>query len=99
MFCDIVQPDGQPYDGDPRYALKRILRKAEGLGYTMYVGPELEFYYFKDSSHTEPLDRGGYFDLTSLDLSTSIRRDTVTALEEVGIEVEYAHHECGPSQT
>jgi glutamine synthetase len=98
IFCDILQTDGQPYDGDPRYALKRILAKADSLGYTMYVGPELEFYYFKDSKNKEPLDRGGYFDLTSLDLSTSIRRDTVTALEDVGIEVEFAHHECGPSQ-
>ena len=98
MFCDIMLPDGQPYDGDPRYALKRVLAKAAALGYTMHVGPELEFYYFKDATHTEPLDRGGYFDLTALDLSTSIRRDTVTALEEVGIEVEFAHHECGPSQ-
>jgi glutamine synthetase len=98
MFCDIVQPDGRPYAGDPRYALKRMLAKAADLGYTMYVGPELEFFYFKDSAHTEVLDRGGYFDLTSLDLSTNIRRDTVTALEDIGIEVEYAHHECGPSQ-
>ena len=98
IFCDILQPDGQPYAGDPRYALKRILAKAAGLGYTMYVGPELEFFYFKDSTHTDVLDRGGYFDLTSLDVSTSVRRETVTALEEVGIEVEYAHHECGPSQ-
>jgi glutamine synthetase len=98
MFCDILQPDGRPYAGDPRFALKRMLAKAADLGYTMYVGPELEFYYFKDSSHTKVLDRGGYFDLTSLDVSTSVRRDTVTALEDVGIEVEYAHHECGPSQ-
>jgi glutamine synthetase len=98
IFCDIIQPDGSPYAGDPRYALKRMLAKAAALGYTMYVGPELEFFYFKDSAHTEVLDRGGYFDLTSLDLSTSIRRETVTALEEIGIEVEYAHHECGPSQ-
>jgi glutamine synthetase len=98
MFCDILQPDGRPYDGDPRYALKRMLAKAADMGYTMYVGPELEFFYFKDSTRTDVLDRGGYFDLTSLDVSTSIRRDTVTALEEVGIEVEFAHHECGPSQ-
>ncbi len=98
MFCDIVHPDGRPYTGDPRYALKRILQKAADKGYTMYVSPELEFYYFKDAAHREPLDRGGYFDLTSLDVSTSIRRDTVTALEDIGIEVEYAHHECGPSQ-
>mgnify|MGYP000859066176 CR=1 FL=1 len=98
MFCDILQPDGKPYDGDPRYALKRMLAKAADMGYTMYVGPELEFFYFKDSAHTDVLERGGYFDLTSLDVSTSIRRDTVTALEEVGIEVEFAHHECGPSQ-
>lgn len=98
MFCDIMQPDGQPYAGDPRYALKRVLAKAAGMGYTMYVGPELEFFYFKDSTRTEVLDRGGYFDLTSLDLTTSVRRETVSALEQVGIEVEYAHHECGPSQ-
>lgn len=98
MFCDIVQPDGRPYEGDPRYALKRMLAKAAAMGYTMYVGPELEFFYFKSSSATEVLDRGGYFDLTCLDISTSIRRETVSALEEMGIEVEYAHHECGPSQ-
>ncbi|MCX8032326.1 MAG: glutamine synthetase family protein [Thermoleophilia bacterium] len=98
MFCDIVEPDGRPYDGDPRYALKRMLAKAAAMGYTMYVGPELEFYYFRSSSSTEVLDRGGYFDLTSLDVSTTIRRETVAALEDIGIEVEYAHHECGPSQ-
>ncbi len=84
--------------GRSRYALKRVLAKAAGMGYTMYVGPELEFFYFKDSTRTEVLDRGGYFDLTSLDLTTSVRRETVSALEQVGIEVEYAHHECGPSQ-
>ena len=98
MFCDILQPDGRPYDGDPRYALKRVLEKAADMGYTMYVGPELEFFYFKDSVSTDVLDRGGYFDLTSLDVSTNVRRDTVNALEDIGIEVEYAHHECGPSQ-
>jgi glutamine synthetase len=98
VFCDILEPDGRPYAGDPRYALKRTLAKAADKGYTMYVGPELEFYYFKDSAHTEVLDRGGYFDLTSLDVSTSVRRETVSALEEIGIEVEFAHHECGPSQ-
>jgi glutamine synthetase len=98
IFCDIVHPDGKPYAGDPRYALKRVLAKAAGKGYSMVVSPELEFYYFKDATHREPLDRGGYFDLTSLDVSTSIRRDTVIALEDMGIQVEYAHHECGPSQ-
>ncbi len=98
MFCDVIQPDGQPYEGDPRQALKRMLAKAAALGYTMYVGPELEYFYFKDSTNTEVLDRGGYFDLTSLEVSTTLRRDTVTALESMGIEVEYAHHECGPSQ-
>ncbi len=98
MFCDIVQPDGRPYQGDPRYALKRMLGKASDMGYTMNVGPELEFFYFKDRFRSEPLDRAGYFDLTSLDVSTSVRRETVMALEDMGIEVEYAHHECGPSQ-
>ncbi|MCL6471816.1 MAG: glutamine synthetase family protein [Firmicutes bacterium] len=98
MFCDIQTPDGNPFEGDPRYILKRNLERAAKLGYTMYVGPELEFFYFKDSNGTEVLDRGGYFDLTPLDLATPYRRDTIFALENMGITVEYSHHEVAPSQ-
>ena len=99
MFCDILQPDGTPYPGDPRYALKRNLKKAADLGYTFYVGPELEYFYFKNSdSPPITLDAGGYFDLTPLDVASDLRRETVLALEEMGIKVEYSHHEVAPSQ-
>jgi len=98
MFCDVQRPDGSPFPGDPRYILKRLLQKATDLGYTMYLGPELEFFYFKDSLGTEVLDRGGYFDLTPLDVATDLRRDTILALQDLGIDVEYSHHEVAPSQ-
>ncbi len=98
MFCDIQTPDGSPFDGDPRYVLKRNLKRATEMGYTMYVGPELEFFYFKDANGTEVLDRGGYFDLTPLDLATPHRRETIFSLEQMGITVEYSHHEVAPSQ-
>ncbi len=98
MFCDIVKPDGTPFDGDPRYALKRICKKAADMGYTMYVGPELEFFYFADDQDTEVLDQGGYFDLTPLDAASDLRRETVLTLEKMGIPVEYSHHEVAPSQ-
>jgi len=98
MFCDINKPDGSPFEGDPRYALKRITQKAADMGYTMYVGPELEFFYFADDQDTEVLDQGGYFDLTPLDAASDLRRETVLALEKLGIPVEYSHHEVAPSQ-
>ena len=98
MFCDIVKPDGEPFEGDPRYALKRVLNKAADMGLTMYVGPELEFFYFADESGTQVLDEGGYFDLTPLDVASDLRRDTVLTLEKMGIPVEYSHHEVAPSQ-
>jgi len=98
MFTDVLNPDGTPYVGDPRYVLKRQLEKAAKMGYTMYVGPELEFFYFKDAQGTEILDTGGYFDLTPLDVASDLRRDTIFALEEMGINVEYSHHEVAPSQ-
>lgn len=98
LFTDVRKPDGTPYEGDPRYALKRTLKKAADLGYTMYVGPELEFFYFEDSEGTETLDNGGYFDLTPLDEASDLRRETVLTLEKVGIPVEYSHHEVAPSQ-
>jgi len=98
MFCDIVKPDGSPFDGDPRYALRRMTQKAADLGYTMYVGPELEYFYFEDDQDTVVLDNGGYFDLTPLDSASDLRRDTVLTLEKMGIPVEYSHHEVAPSQ-
>lgn len=98
MFCDIQNVSGQPFEGDPRQCLKRNLKKAADLGYTFYVGPEIEFFYFKDSESTQTLDRGGYFDLTSLDAGSDLRRETVLTLEEMGIGVESSHHEAAPSQ-
>jgi len=98
MFCDILHPDGSPFEGDPRFVLKRNLKRAADLGYTFYVGPELEFFYFKSSEGTEVLDAGGYFDLTPLDAASDLRRQTVLTLEEMGIGVEYSHHEVAPSQ-
>ena len=98
MFCDILRPGGEPFEGDPRYVLKRNLKRAADMGYTYYVGPELEYFYFKDSKSTEPLDMGGYFDMIPLDAATDLRRETVLALEELGIGVEYSHHEVAASQ-
>jgi glutamine synthetase len=98
MFCDILKPGGEPFEGDPRYILKMNLKRAADLGYTFYVGPELEFFYFKDAVSPEPLDQGGYFDLTPADVSTDMRRETILAIEEMGVKVEFAHHEVAPSQ-
>ncbi|OGO17238.1 MAG: glutamine synthetase, partial [Chloroflexi bacterium RBG_16_48_7] len=98
MFCDILKPGGQPFVGDPRFVLKRNLKIASDLGYTYYVGPELEYFYFKDSKGTEVLDEGGYFDMTPLDAASDLRRDTVLTLEAMGIGVEYSHHEVAKSQ-
>ena len=98
MFCDILTPDGAPYDGDPRWALKRTMAKAADLGYTYYVGPELEYFYFKDATSVVPLDAGGYFDLTPADVASDLRCETVLALQKMGIAVEYSHHEVAASQ-
>jgi len=98
MFCDIVNPDQTPYEGDPRYVLKRLLKKIEAKGYTFYVGPELEYFYFKSNKEPEGLDTGGYFDSRPLDMASDLRRNTIFALQDMGIEVEYSHHEVAPSQ-
>ncbi len=98
MFCDILQPDGNPYAGDPRYVLKRQLRKAAELGYIFYVGPELEFFYFKNDEAPQIIDKGGYFDTPPLDIGGNLRRDTIFTLQDMGIQVEYSHHEVAPSQ-
>jgi len=98
MFCDIQRPDGSLFEGDPRRILKRVLNKAAERGYTFYVSPEIEFFYFKDSKTPEPLDQGGYFDLTPADSGSDLRRETVLMLEEMGIGVALSHHEVAPSQ-
>jgi glutamine synthetase len=99
VFCDILTPDGVPYEGDPRFVMKRALARAEEMGFDDYfLGPELEFFLFKGSEGTEVLDRGGYFDLTTLDAASDFRRDVVFTLRDLGIPVEYTHHEVGPSQ-
>ena len=103
MFCDIRVPGGDPYEGDPRWIMRRALKRAEDLGFDAYnIGPELEFFYFRSAKPEggvpEVLDEGGYFDLTTLDAGSDVRRDTVLALEKMGIHVEYTHHEVGPSQ-
>jgi glutamine synthetase len=104
MFCDILRPGGEPFEGDPRQVLKRNLKKAADLGYTFYVGPELEYFYFKQkkddpsSFTTEFLDQGGYFDLTVRDAAIELRRETVEQLEKMGIGCEYSHHEVANSQ-
>lgn len=98
MFCDILRPEGEPFEGDPRYVLKRNLKLATDMGYTYYLGPELEYFYFRDSDGTEPLDQAGYFDLAPRDVATGMRSETILTLEEMGIGVEYSHHEVATSQ-
>lgn len=98
MICDIKNPDGTPYDGDPRYVLKRAVNKIAEQGYTFYTGPELEFFYFTNDKDTEILDQGGYFDGLPIDRATDLRRQTIFALQDLGIRVEYSHHEVAPSQ-
>jgi len=99
MFCDILEPDGSPYPGDPRWALKQNLKKAKDMGFSYYVGPELEYFYFKNpGGNPLTLDSGGYFDLTPSDVASPLRNDSVIALEKMGIQVEFSHHEVAPSQ-
>jgi glutamine synthetase len=98
MFCDVVNPDHTPYEGDPRYVLKRLLKTIGDKGYTFYIGPELEYFYFKSNEEPVGLDSGGYFDSIPLDLASNLRRDTIFFLQDMGIEVEYSHHEVAPSQ-
>jgi glutamine synthetase len=103
MFCDVLVPGGEPYEGDPRFVMRRAMARAQEMGFDhYYLGPELEFFYFRsdqlNGGPPEVLDRGGYFDLTTLDAASDLRRETVLALEALGINVEYTHHEVGPSQ-
>ncbi|MBO8170865.1 MAG: type I glutamate--ammonia ligase [Bacillaceae bacterium] len=103
MVCDIYNPDGTPFEGDPRQILKKVLKEAEELGFTaMNVGPEPEFFLFKLDEKDEPTmelnDKGGYFDFAPLDLGENCRRDIVLTLEKMGFEVEASHHEVAPGQ-
>ncbi len=98
MFCNIYTPQRKAFDGDPRYVLRRMLTKAARLGYTMNVGPEVEYFYFKNARTPEPIDYASYFDLTADDTASDLRRDTILTLEQMGIPVEYSHHEVAPSQ-
>ena len=99
MICDVVTPDGNPYEGDPRHVLRRALDRMQSMGFdTFNVGPELEYFLFKDDRGTETLDEGGYFAMTTMDAASELRQETVRALEHMGIPVEYVHHEVGPSQ-
>ncbi|WP_078380817.1 type I glutamate--ammonia ligase [Sutcliffiella halmapala] len=103
FICDIYNPDGTPFDGDPRANLKRILKEMEDLGFSNFnLGPEPEFFLFKLDAKGEPTlelnDKGGYFDLAPTDLGENCRRDIVLELEEMGFEVEASHHEVAPGQ-
>lgn len=102
LICDIYTPDGEPFEGDPRYILRRALDEAKAMGYTMNVGPEAEFFLFQTDSEGNPTlkthDKAGYFDLTPVDLGENARRDMVLDLEELGFEIEASHHECGGGQ-
>ena len=98
IFCDITRISGEPFAGDPRQVLKRNLDRAREMGFTFYAGPEMEFFYFENSSSTIPLDHAGFFDLTQHDMVSSLRKKTIMTLEALGIPVEYSFHELGPSQ-
>jgi glutamine synthetase len=101
VFCDIVNIDGTPFEGCPRQQLRRVLGDARAQGYTFFVAPEIEYFYFEDldtSSAPQPIDRGSYFDLLPDDTASQLRRRTVLVLEEMGIGVEHAQHEDAPGQ-
>ena len=98
MFCDIRRPKGEVFIGDPRYVLKRNIEKVAKLGYTYYVGTELEFFLLKNSEMPDFLDNGGYFDQLTSQPASDLRRDTVLNLGEMGVPVKYSHHEAAPSQ-
>jgi glutamine synthetase len=99
LFCDIHTPEGAPYEGDPRHVLRRALERMRAMGFERFdVGVEPEYFLFEDARHAVPLDAGGYFDLTTLDAGSDVRRSTVLALEQLGIPVATSHHEGAPSQ-
>lgn len=101
FICDIYTPDNKPFEGDPRYILKKVMNEAEEMGYTFNIGPELEFYLFKNGDNsTTPIihDNAGYFDFSPRDMASKVRRDIILALEAMNMEIEMSHHEVGPGQ-
>src|SRR5688572_7932556 len=101
MFCDIANLDGSPFEGDPRQVLRRNLDRARQRGFAFYAAPEMEFFYFAHgdpSRPIEPLDSASYFDLTTADVASDLRKKTIHTLEAMGIPVEYSFHEDSPSQ-
>jgi len=98
VFCDIKTPHGEPYMGDTRYVLRRIVDRLKAEGFTAYMGPEIEYFYFKSPNNPEFVDHGGYFDYSTVEETTHLRKAAVGALEDIGIPVECSHHEVAPSQ-
>jgi len=98
IFCDISNPDGSPFEGSPREVLRRATDSAHALGYGFYVGPEIEFFYFREEPRTQPIDNGSYFDLTAAELCSDLRRESIQSLETIGIPVEHTQHEDAPGQ-
>ncbi len=102
LICDIYDSADQPFDGDPRYVLKRALAEAARMGFEMNIGPEAEFFLFHTDANGAPTllthDNASYFDLSPVDLGENARRDMIIALEEMGYEIEASHHECAPGQ-
>lgn len=102
LVCDVYGPDGTPFEGDPRYILKKVLKEAEELGFYFNVGPECEFFLFHTDEEGRPTTKthemAGYFDVAPIDLAENVRRDIVLNLEELGFEIESSHHEIAPAQ-
>jgi glutamine synthetase len=98
VFCDVLDRNFKPFEGDPRWVLRRQLERAKDMGLEFFVGPELEYFYFKSPEERELIDTGGYFDVLPADLGNDLRKQTMRALDKVGIPMEASHHEVAPSQ-
>ena len=98
VFCDVLDRNYRPFEGDPRWVLRRQLDRAKAMGLDFYVGPELEYFYFKDAEYPELTDEGGYFDVLPADLGNDLRKQTMRTLDRLGIPMEASHHEVAPSQ-
>lgn len=102
LVCDVYRPNRTPFEGDPRYVLKKVLKEAKDMGYTFQVGPECEFFLFHTDEEGRPTtnthEMAGYFDVGPIDLAENVRRDIVLNLEEMGFEIESSHHEIAPAQ-
>ena len=102
LICDVYTPDGKPFEGDPRWILKKVIKEAQDMGYVFEVGPECEFFLFHTDDNGLPTtlshEKAGYFDLGPTDLGENVRRDMVLTLEDMGFEIEASHHEVAPAQ-